>query len=119
MKNAPPSELAAALDELSTLLGGCGEPEKAAWIEERRAGLAGASEAARRQEVLAVRKILAGMGSLSDLYLEPTADCGLTSREAEERQRELLHRLDVLTGGSERAPTAPRMLRVGQSSKDL
>ena len=98
-------DLEAALGELTVLLRCCGEDAKAAWVEQK----GGES----------IREVLAGMGSIGDLYLEPTPECGLSNREVEERQRELIECLDRLTAGPDHRDSPPRMIRVGKSSTDL
>lgn len=113
------ADLVTALEELAALLSCCGEDAKAAWVEERRRRIDDPREPDKEGQRLAVRSILAGMGSLSDRSLEPTSGCGLTGRQVEERQRVLARRLDLLTGGSERPYVNPRMISVGQSSTDL
>ena len=59
------------------------------------------------------------MGSLGDLYLEPTAECGLTRQEVVLRQEDLIRRLYLLTGASAPAHKIPRTISVGESSTDL
>jgi hypothetical protein len=86
-----------ALDELATLLRACNQIEHAKWTEERRA-LAAASTGDQLAEVKKeVRGILAGMGSLSDLFLVPEPGSGFDAAEARRRQFELVDRLDALT----------------------
>ena len=89
--------LADALDELAALLRACNQVDRARWTEERRA-LASAASGDQLTEVKKeVRAVLAGMGSLSDLYLVPEAGSGLDEAEARKRQFELVDRLDALT----------------------
>ena len=111
--------LVTALEELATLLRCCGEESKAAWVDERRQRVDDPREPDKDGQRLAVRSMLAGMGSLSDRSLTPTSGCGLTGRQVEERQRELAKRLDLLTGGSPRPYVSPRMIPVGRSSTDF
>jgi hypothetical protein len=86
-----------ALDELASLLRACNQDDRARWTEDRRA-LAAAASGDRLTEVKKeVRGVLAGMGSLSDLYLVPLPDSGLTETEARRRQFDLVDRLDALT----------------------
>jgi len=113
------ADLVIALDELAALLRCCGEDAQAAWVEERGKRIDDRLEPDKQGQRLAVRGILSGMGSLSDSSLTPIAGCDLTSRQVEERQRELVKRLDLLTGGSERPYTEPRMIPVGRSSTDF
>lgn len=113
------ADLSGALGELAALLRCCGEEARAAWVDERRERIAGAGDTARARERLEIRNVLAGMGSLGDLYLEPTAECELTEREVVARQAELIRRLDLLTGYSGPAQESRRAIAVGQSSTDL
>lgn len=113
------AQLLSAVDELIHLLRCCGEDERAAWLAERRAVIRRspqfpAAEAACRE----VRNGLAGMGSLSDLWLESGPGCELTNREVERRQRELAERLDRLTADSSELERPPRMIPTGSSSED-
>jgi len=89
--------LVVALDELANLLRACNQTDRARWTEERRA-LAAASTGDQLTEVKKeVRGVLAGMGSLSDLYLVPEPGSGIDEGEARRRQFELVDRLDELT----------------------
>jgi hypothetical protein len=90
--------LVSALNDLISLLQACGESDQAAWAEERKSRAAaaangGALDAVKKE----VRDVLAGMGSLSDLYLVPKPGSGLTKEEARRKQFELVDRLDELT----------------------
>lgn len=89
--------LVAALDELASLLRDCNEIDRARWTEEQRAR-AGAATGDQLIEVKKeVRGVLAGMGSLSDLYLVPAPGSGFDEAEARRRQFDLVDRLDALT----------------------
>jgi hypothetical protein len=86
------------LDDLTALLRACGELDQANWVEERKARAETANNGADVEEVKhEVRGVLAGMGSLSDLYLDPNPESGLGKDEARRRQFELVDRLDELT----------------------
>jgi len=86
-----------ALDELASLLRACNQIDHARWTEERRALAASSTGDQLTAVKVDVRGILAGMGSLSDLYLVPEAGSGLDEGEARRRQFKLLDRLDELT----------------------
>ena len=86
-----------ALDELATLLRACNQSDHAKWTEERRALAAAATGDQLTEVKKEVRGVLAGMGSLSDLYLVPEPGSGLDEAEARRRQFELVDRLDELT----------------------
>jgi hypothetical protein len=102
-------ETVTALEELEQLLRRCHRPVQADWIRDAR----------DRRDFAAVRNALAGMGSISDVSLDPAPEVELSLREAHEQLRELVSRLDRLTDPSPKAPAPPRMIRVGQSSTDL
>jgi hypothetical protein len=110
------NELEAALRDVEDLLLRCGEESRADWISQRRAIIAAGgpdTEAARKD----VTRALAGMGSLSDIWLEPRPDAGLSTAEVERRRADLLDRLDRLLSDEPRVP--PRMIPVGSSNADL
>ena len=86
-----------ALDELASLLRACNQVDQATWTEERRVRAASASDDELAEVKKEVRGILAGMGSLSDLYLVPEPESGMDEAEARRRQFDLLDRLDALT----------------------
>jgi len=102
-------ETIATLDELATLLRQCDKPLQAAWAEEQRDD----------PDLREVRRKLSGMGSLGDLWLEPPPEAGLSRTEAHARLEELVARLDRLTASTTEPSPPGRMLRVGESSKDL
>lgn len=85
-----------ALDELAALLRACNQVDRARWTEERRV-LASSTTDQLADVKSEVRGVLAGMGSLSDLYLVPATGSGLDEAEARRRQFELVDRLDELT----------------------
>ena len=89
--------LVAALDELASLLRSCNQIDRAKWTEERRALAATAAGNDLAEVKKEVRGVLAGMGSLSDLYLVPEPGSGIDAAEARRRQFELVDRLDELT----------------------
>jgi hypothetical protein len=110
------NELESTLRELEDLLRRCGERAPADWVAQRRASVAagGPEAAAARRDV---RGVLAGMGSLSDISLQPRPDSGLSIAEVERRRADLLRRLSGLTSDEPRLP--PRMIPVGSSNADL
>ncbi len=99
----------ATLEELENLLRRCDKPVQAEWIRQAR----------ENRDFAAVRNALAGMGSISDVSLNPVPGAGPTLREAYQERDELVRRLDRLTDPSPDAPRPPRVIRVGQSSTDL
>jgi len=89
--------LVAALDDLASLLRSCNQIDRAEWTEERRALASGATGDKLAEVKKEVRAVLAGMGSLSDLYLVPEPGSGIDEVEARRRQFDLVDRLDELT----------------------
>jgi hypothetical protein len=90
--------LLAALDEAISLLQLCGRDGPADWLSERRGKLANPISTAEDDRVLAeVRSILAGMGSFTDLGLQPPPASGITTEEVNRRVWDLAERLDALT----------------------
>jgi len=87
-------ELVAALDELDELLRKCNMLEQAAWIRRARDD----------RDFQAVRHALAGMGSISDVSLNPPPGSRLTQREAYDKRDELCRRLGRLTDPSPNPP---------------
>jgi hypothetical protein len=89
--------LADALDELAALLRACNHVDRARWTEERRALVTAATGDQLTEVKKEIRSVLAGMGSLSDLFLVPESGSGFDTAEARRRQFDLVDRLDELT----------------------
>ncbi len=102
-------EIVAALDELDELLRSCNMPEHAAWVRRARDD----------RDFEAVRRALAGMGSISDVSLLPPQGSGLTPERAHAKRDELIRRLDRLTDPSLEAPRPRPMIPVGTSSSEV
>jgi hypothetical protein len=85
-------KLLETLMRIVELLRSCGERTRAEWFREKLAVLEGEhSESQRFQDAIReLRGVLAGMGSLSDLSLNPTLASGLTRQEARDQQWELV-----------------------------
>ena len=100
-------KLLVTLMRIVELLRSCGERTRAEWFRERLAVLEGEhSESERFQEVIReLRGVLAGMGSLSDLSLNPTSASGLTRQEVRDQQWELVEDLDHAIAGLLSGPT--------------
>lgn len=89
-------KLAQILTEVANLLLCCEEGEKATWLWRRRDRYLHATSQQEKQEVLnELRSIMAGMGSLSDLYLVPGHGRKLTEQQVNSRLRKLIKELDI------------------------
>lgn len=84
------------LEKIVELLETCGEQTRSEWFRQRLAVLKGQdSESVRFQAgVRELRSVLGGMGSFSDLSLNPGPSSGLTREEARTRQWDLAEDLD-------------------------
>ncbi len=90
------SKLLTTLAEIIGLLTSCGEMTRAEWFRQKLLVLEReASSSAGFQVVIGeLRRILVGMGSLSDLSLTPVASSGLTRQEIRNLQWQLVEDLD-------------------------
>ena len=79
--------MVAALTELDELLRSCNLSEQAAWVRRAR----------DERNFQAVRYALAGMGSISDVSLNPPPGSGVTQAQAYDKRDELVRRLGRLT----------------------
>lgn len=88
-------EVDETLDEIIELLVACGAEGQADWFRSKQKVLraAGRQSAEYRRELAELRGIIAGMGSFTDLSLQPGYGSRLTAREARERQWDLAERL--------------------------
>ena len=82
------------LDELSNLLFLCNQDIQANWLKHRTNILADTSKDQEREILAEIKKSIAGMGSLSDIYLVPPHSSGLLKSQANKKLYELLKELD-------------------------
>jgi len=83
------------LYEISHLLSICNYKEHSDWLKQKAQQLAQEQEAYKRNEILLeIKDSLAGMGSLSDIYLVPPEETGLSKRQANEKLGMLIGILD-------------------------
>lgn len=89
-------KLLVTLTRVVELLVSCGERSRAEWFDEKLTVLNSEhTESARFQVALReLRGTLGGMGSLSDLSLNPAPASGLTRQEARSQQWGLVEDLD-------------------------
>lgn len=89
-------KLLVALTRVVELLVSCGERSRAEWFREKLIILSKEhTDSARFQlTVRELRDLLGGMGSFSDLSLNPVPASGLTRQEARSQQWELVEDLD-------------------------
>jgi hypothetical protein len=75
------------LSEIIDLLGQCGRPEKAAWLQERKLLLqrSDVTEDAREHVANELHAVVLGMGGLMDLSLAPELGSSYTAASARER----------------------------------
>lgn len=93
MPNTETTALQLILSDLETLLNGSGHSDKALWLSARRTILCKSTVEEVRAALQEVRSHIAGMGSLSDLYLQPDSNTELSRQEAQSRLLELLDQL--------------------------
>ena len=93
-------KLQAVLERTVNLLQNCELEEKAAWFSNQLERLRNCSDRSieAREVAAKVRSILGGMGSFSDLSLQPSAESKLSEREASEIQWGLAEELHDITG---------------------
>ena len=92
-------KLERALTRTIELLENCKHRDKAVWLRNhlRRLRDKGSQPSETRKTVEAIRSVLAGMGSFSDLSLIPSAESGLSIRDAHQLQWRLVEELDSVT----------------------
>lgn len=88
------------LREIASLLRLCRWEEKAEWFDERRKKTRplAVQSPEFKSELRSIRKIIAGMGSFTDLPLVPPKGSGMREKEATARQWELANQLDEVIG---------------------
>ena len=88
-------ELLAALDEAISFLEEYGWSEKAPWFRDRKEAIrmAGADTEAIRSEAQRIRKIIAGMGSFTDLPVQPRSGAAADVLAGQKRQGDIADRL--------------------------
>ena len=83
------------LYEISHLLSICNHREISDWLKQKAQQLTQEQDACKRNEILLeIKDSLAGMGSLSDIYLVPPEETGLSKRQANEKLGILIGILD-------------------------
>ena len=94
-------KLLVTLMKIVELLTSCGERTRAEWFRGRLEVLKSERlESKKFQEVIhELHGVLAGMGSLSDLSLNPAPTSGLTRQEARNQQWDLVEDLDEAISG--------------------
>ena len=92
-------KLESALGRTIELLENCKHRDKAVWFRNHLHRLRDQSNQPSeiRETVEAIRSVLAGMGSFSDLSLVPSAESGLSIRDAHRLQWSLVEELDSAT----------------------
>jgi len=91
-------KLLEVIGEIISLLKSCNLEDKARWFQER-ADQIKISERGTKDylvELEKVRKVIAGMGSFSDLPMYPKKDSNISEEEASQRQWDLAARLGDL-----------------------
>jgi hypothetical protein len=83
------------LEEISSLLTLCGYEDEVVWLQQQAIQLRSTTiEAEMIALVTQVKAKIAGMGSLSDIYLLPPDDVKISKPEANQRLSELISDLD-------------------------
>ena len=92
-------KLESALGRTIELLENCKHRDKAVWFRDHLDRLRdeGSQPSEIRKTAEAIRSVLAGMGSFSDLSLVPSAESGLSIRDAHQLQWALVEELDSVT----------------------
>ena len=92
-------KLESALGRTIELLENCKHRDKAVWFRDNlnRLRVDGSQPSEIRKTAEAIRSVLAGMGSFSDLSLVPSAESGLSIRDAHQLQWALVEELDSVT----------------------
>ena len=91
-------KLLAVIGEIIELLRACNWPDKAAWFSQKQDLLRklNPSDEEFKRELFEIEKIMAGMGSFSDLPLYPSKKSGLSEKQAAEKQWKLVNQLTEL-----------------------
>lgn len=76
--------------QVEALISQCGHADKAPWLAARRERLINGTPDEMHTALNELARVIAGMGSLSDLHLTPDATSGMTVVEANTRLSELL-----------------------------
>jgi hypothetical protein len=83
------------LEEISSLISSCGYLDEADWLKRQAIQLCSAtSEDETKSLATQVKAKIAGMGSLSDIYLILPEDAKFSKQEANQRLNELICELD-------------------------
>jgi hypothetical protein len=83
------------LEEISSLLTLCGYIDEAVWLKQQAIQFrSSTTEDGTKSLVTQVKAKIAGMGSLSDIYLIPPEDAKISKQEASRRLSELISELD-------------------------
>ena len=82
------------------LLGDCELFDQADWFREKMNAIEKTDGSISELQPLAkeIRNIIAGMGSFSDLSLEPSKESGMSDDDANKEKWELADKLDHITG---------------------
>jgi hypothetical protein len=92
------SKLKAVLNSAASLLHDCAIEEHAGWFREQVARLERNDSDSTVTEVATdVRSIIAGMGSFSDLSLQPGIDSGLSEQEVNDIKWNIVDKLNSIT----------------------
>ena len=88
------------IKDLIDLLDLCGLENQVDWLRSRLQKIKDAEDSipALKPYAKELRAIIAGMGSFTDLSLEPKAGTGMSEQEANRRKWELADNLDEITG---------------------
>lgn len=94
-----PRDIIAVVQEITQLLLSCGEPERAAWLQELEAALCRPDESEVKLAAIKVELhgIILGMNGLLDLWLKPAEGCELTESDATRRLHHFADELYRLT----------------------
>lgn len=90
-------ELQLVMQDIIALLTSCGQESKAEWFQDRLSALQAADAAERNSIMRELSRIAAGMGSLADLPLKPSAGSDMTQQQADQKQWDLAAELGRLT----------------------
>jgi len=92
------AKLIEALIDAEKLLIECGLADRAAWIKKKRANIGARAPGSHefQKELKALRAVLVGMGSFSDLPMYPRAGSDMTILDARNKQWELTEKLGAL-----------------------
>ena len=86
-------DLVRILNELEILLGACGQEKEANWLRVQKMRISTTDPSELGSVKGELRGALAGMGSLDDLDLSPSAESKLDWKEAQARLQNLLDQL--------------------------